>query len=197
MKWGEWSMRRPKPKALSFGVDLFFLPSERVATFLRLVISLGFVSCVCVSPCLFQRCPLIDREVTALREILEEVGVISTWILRAPSLLLLFSAAPCSDDLMALPTWEEQKKNIFTNIQQTRQELYRSAGQLATSLAWFSLCLAIIMLLRWMSWECIWFNFQLARHGFAQLVHCWIVAPLFWLPALCERYRQLCNCYTL
>lgn len=46
----------------------------------------------------------MDSEVTALREILEEVGVISTWMLRAPSLLLLFSAAPWSEDLMALPT---------------------------------------------------------------------------------------------
>lgn len=60
---------------------------------------------VWVLPCLFQRCPLIESEVTALREILEDVGVISTWILRAPSLLLLFSAALCSEDLMALPTW--------------------------------------------------------------------------------------------
>lgn len=59
----------------------------------------------CDSPFLFQRCPLIDSEVTAFREILEEDGVISTWMLRAPSLLLLFRAAPCSDDLMALPTW--------------------------------------------------------------------------------------------
>lgn len=69
-----------------------------------------------VLPCLFQRCPLIEREVTAFREILEEVGVISTWILRAPSLLLLFSAAPCSDDLIALPTWGSEEKHTSTNI---------------------------------------------------------------------------------
>lgn len=68
-------------------------------------ISMSFLSHgIGVLPCLFQRCPLIESEVTALREILEEVGVISTWILRAPSLLLLFSAAPCSEDLMAFPT---------------------------------------------------------------------------------------------
>lgn len=61
-------------------------------------------TCERVLPFLFQRCPLMESEVTAFREILEEVGVISTWILRAPSLLLLFSAALCRDDLMALPT---------------------------------------------------------------------------------------------
>lgn len=66
-----------------------------------------------VLPCLFQRWPLIDSEVTALREILEEVGVISTWILRAPSLLLLFSAAPCSEDLMALPTWGQAQVHTY------------------------------------------------------------------------------------
>lgn len=72
----------------------------------RVYVSFCFFSpCVWVLPCLFQRCPLMEREVTAFLEILEEVGVISTWMLRAPSLLLLFSAAPCSDDLMALPTW--------------------------------------------------------------------------------------------
>lgn len=72
-----------------------------------------------VLPCLFQRCPLIESEVTALREILEEVGVISTWILRAPSLLLLFKAAPCSVDLMALPTCnqtEAQRHLLYCNI---------------------------------------------------------------------------------
>lgn len=74
-----------------------------------------FSPCAWVLPCLFQRCPLMEREVTAFREILEEVGVISTWMLRAPSLLLLFSAAPCSDDLMALPTWG-QEKHAWTNF---------------------------------------------------------------------------------
>lgn len=58
---------------------------------------------------------------TALREMREDVGVISTWMLRAPSLLLLFSAAPWSEDLMALATWglgeeeeEEKKQRVHT-----------------------------------------------------------------------------------
>lgn len=82
--------------------ELFSCSGE--LSFNRCVPTSRFCPCVCISPCLFQRCPLIEREVTAFREILEEVGVISTWILRAPSLLLLFSAALCIDDLMALPT---------------------------------------------------------------------------------------------
>lgn len=56
------------------------------------------------SPCRFQRCPRMDRLVTAFLEIREDVGVISTWIDRVPS-LLDFRAAPRSDDLMAFPTF--------------------------------------------------------------------------------------------
>lgn len=86
-------------------------------------------SCKSFSPCLFQRCPLIEREVTAFLEILEEVGVISTWILRAPSLLLLFSAAPCSVDLMALPTWEKSRSpHPQLLLLQRMWELHSTAG---------------------------------------------------------------------
>lgn len=80
-----------------------------------------------VLPCLFQRCPLMESEVTALREILEEVGVISTWILRAPSLLLLFNAAPCSVDLIALPTCSQTESHPHMLLEQTIPD---SAGQL-------------------------------------------------------------------
>lgn len=113
-------MKRSKLLALSFGMDFSsnivfistynfdFKMSQEMCEAEGLPQLCPYVSvnsCVCALPCLFQRCPLIEREVTAFREIREEVGVISTWILRGPSLLLLFSAAPCSDDLMALPTW--------------------------------------------------------------------------------------------
>lgn len=114
----EWAMKRSIPLALSFGVKSIHRSSFYLLSLEKCVGTLVFASlhhaCVsfkhlffllCISPCLFQRCPLIESEVTALREILEEVGVISTWILRGPSLLLVFSAAPCNDDLMALPTW--------------------------------------------------------------------------------------------
>lgn len=89
-------------------------------------------SCVCALPCLFQRCPLIDREVTAFREIREEVGVISTWILRAPSLLLLFSAAPCSDDLMALPTWRPRRSAQQLLLPERMPEFHRRINEVSS-----------------------------------------------------------------
>lgn len=66
------------------------------------------------SPCRFQRWPRMDILVTAFLEIREEVGVISTWMERMPS-LLDFRAAPWSDDLMAFPTfWTE--KHFYGNV---------------------------------------------------------------------------------
>lgn len=107
-------------------------------------VSIAFPPCVWLLPCLFQRCPLIEREVTAFREILEEVGVISTWILRAPSLLLLFSAAPCSDDLMALPTWGRGEAQIHKNTAASDdargwQDCPVALGQWGTGLAHWQL----------------------------------------------------------
>lgn len=93
-----------------------------------------------VLPCLFQRCPLMESEVTALREILEEVGVISTWILRAPSLLLLFNAAQCSVDLMALPTCSQTESHPPHML--LEQTIPDSAGRLLVCFGTLSFALS-------------------------------------------------------